>query len=211
MNLVTLLSIIATLCIQTANAAEPEKAGEVIQIRGAAFTNHRETSDILTKDMVILVGDHIVTGHNTRVALKMTDGAILTLGADTEFAINNYSYLPQSKQGSAALELIKGVFRAVTGGIGKLAARDFRVKTSVGTIGIRGTDFWGGFYFSQALDVALIGGKGIYVDNAGGHIEINKHGDGVTVQAADQIPSTPKHWGDKKINAAMQSVSFENE
>ena len=209
MNRVTLLSIFALLHIHTANAVEPDKAGEVMKIRGAAFSNHRETSDVLTKDMVILVGDHIVTGHDTRVELKMKDGAILTLGADTEFAINRYSYFPEIKQGSAALELIKGVFRAVTGSIGKFKDRDFKVKTPVAVIGIRGTDFWAGYYFSKALDVALISGKGIYVENSGGQVDVIEQGDGTTVQTSELAPSTPKHWGDQKLKAALSSVSFE--
>jgi len=134
---------------------------------------------------------------------------VLTLGADTEFAINDYRYSPQAKQGSASLELIKGAFRAVTGAIGKFKERDFKVKTSAGVIGIRGTDFWGGFYFSQALDVALLGGKGITIENAAGRIEITKQGDGTTVQSAGMAPSAPIHWGDKKLNAAKQSVSWD--
>jgi len=211
MNRPALLALLAMLLVTSANAAEPAMAGMVMQIRGAAFANHRESSGNLSKGMAVLTGDHIVTGHNTRVALKMKDGAILTLGADTEFAINEYRYSPKAQQGSASLELIKGAFRAVTGAIGKLKGRDFKVKTSVGVIGIRGTDFWGGFYFSQALDVALLGGKGIYVENAAGRVEVTVPGDGTTIQSADVAPSSPKHWGDQKLNAAKQSVAWGDE
>lgn len=205
------LVFFAALLIPAARADEPAVAGTVIQIRGAVFANHRASSDNLSKDMQVLVGDRIVTGHNTRIALKMTDGAVLTLGADTEFAINDYRYSQQAQQGSASLELVKGAFRAVTGAIGKLKERDFRVKTAVGVIGIRGTDFWGGFYFSQALDVALLGDGGIYVENAAGRVEVTETGDGTTVQNADSAPSAPIHWGEKKLNAAKQSVSWETD
>lgn len=98
------LVFFAALLIPAARADESAVAGTVIQIRGAS-------SDNLTKDMPVLVGDFIVTGHNTRIALKMTDGSVLTLGADTEFAINDYRYSQQTQQGSASLELIKGAFR----------------------------------------------------------------------------------------------------
>jgi hypothetical protein len=199
----------AALLVPAARADEPAVAGSVLQIRGAAFANHRASSDSLSKGMPVLVGDRIVTGRNTRVALKMTDGAVLTLGADTEFAINDYRYSAQAQQGSASLELIKGAFRAVTGAIGKLKERDFRVKTTAGTIGIRGTDFWGGFYFSQALDVALLGGGGIYVENNAGRVEVTEPGNGTTVQNADSVPSAPIRWGKMKLNAAKQSVTWE--
>lgn len=204
-----LWSLFVALCIPAARAAESSVAGTVIHVQGAAFANHHESSDNLALGTQILVGDHVVTGHNARVGLKMLDGAILSLGADTEFAVNDYRYQEQAKKGSARLELIKGVFRAVTGAIGKLKEQDFKVLTSVGTIGIRGTDFWGGFYFSQALDVALLGGKGIYIENAAGVVEITQPGEGATVRSANELPLPPIRWGDKKLNAAKQSITWD--
>lgn len=206
------ISILLLFCMfapQVANAAAAPVAGTVSHLQGAAFANHRDSSDNLYKGRPVSVGDHIVTGHNSRVLLKMVDGAMLTLGADTDFVISAYHYSKKAKQGSATLELISGVFRAVTGAIGKLKERDFKVKTSVATIGIRGTDFWGGFYFSKSLDVALLDGNGIYVENAAGHVEVTSIGDGTTINSANETPTLPKRWGDKKLNAARQSVSLE--
>ena len=201
--------LFAALSVSTARAAEPSMAGTVIHIEGAAFSSHRESSDNLSLGTRIFVGDHIVTGRNARVGLRMVDGAVLSLGADTEFAVNAYRYQEQAEQGTARLELIKGVFRAVTGAIGKLKERDFKVQTSMGTIGIRGTDFWGGFYFSQALDVALLGGKGIYIENAAGRVEVTEPGEGTTVGSANELPLPPKRWGDKKLDAAKQSIKWD--
>ena len=202
-------SLFAVLSISAARAAEPAVAGTVIHLEGVAFVNHLETSGNLSPGAQIRVGDHVVTGHNARVGLRMIDGAVLSLGADTEFAVNDYRYQEQAGQGTARLELLKGVFRAVTGAIGKLKERDFKVKTSVGTIGIRGTDFWGGFYFSQALDVALLGGKGIYIENAAGVVEVTEAGEGVTVHSDNVLPLPPKRWGEQKLNAAKQSITWD--
>ena len=208
-SLFAVLSMQVALAAGTDRATRPSVAGTVIHIQGAALANHRESSDNLLLGAQILVGDHIVTGRNARVGLRMIDGAVLSLGADTEFAINDYRYQEQAVQGTARLELIKGVFRAVTGAIGKLKGHDFKVQTSVGTIGIRGTDFWGGFYFSQALDVALLGGKGIYIENAAGLVEITEPGEGSTVTSANELPLPPKRWGDQKLNAAKQSIQWD--
>lgn len=191
-----------------AGAADLAVAGVIAHLQGAGFVNRRDSSENLHKELPVREGDRIVTGHNSRVLLKMTDGTLLTLGSDTEFAINRYRYAEPSNRGSAALELIKGVFRAVTGAIGKSGKPDFRVKTAVGTIGIRGTDFWGGFYFSQGLDVALLGGKGIFIENSAGRVEITSAGEGTTVASANEPPSAPKRWGEKKLNAAMESVAL---
>lgn len=202
-------SFLATHSIPSAIAAEPSVAGTVIHVQGAAFSQHQNLSADLVQGTQILVGDHIVTGSGARVGLKMIDGAVISLGADTEFSVNDYSYHEQQAQGTARLELIKGVFRAVTGALGKLKERDFKVKTSVGTIGIRGTDFWGGFYFSRALDVALLGGKGIYIENSAGLVEISQPGDGITVHSSSELPLAPVHWEDRKLNSAKQSITWE--
>ena len=209
MSRLILLALLAAALAPTARAAEPVAAGTVAHIQGAAFANRDKSSANLNKGSSIQVGDHIVTGHESRVVLRMTDGAELTLGADTEFIISTYHYSAKAEQGSATLELVKGVFRAVTGAIGKLKEHDFKVKTEVGTIGIRGTDFWGGFYFSQALDVALLNGKGIYVENAAGRVEVSSIGDGTTIKSANDLPTTPMHWGEKKMDAAKQSVVWQ--
>ena len=153
-------------------------------------------------------GDRIATERNTRLVLRMSDGAVVTLGDETDFIITRYDYSAQAQRGSALLELVKGVFRATTGAIGKLAGRDFKVKTAVATIGIRGTDFWGGFYFSQALDVALLGGAGIYVENAAGRVEISNIGEGTTIQNGAVAPSQPITWGDEKLSAAKHTVAW---
>jgi hypothetical protein len=203
-----LCCLIAALSVASAGAAEAPVAGTVIHLKGAVFANHKDSSANLAEGAAIRVGDHIVTGHDARVGLKMIDGAVLSLGADTEFAVNDYRYQEQAGLGTARLELIKGVFRAVTGAIGKLPTRDFKVQTAVGTIGIRGTDFWGGFYFSEALDVALLGGRGIYIENAAGTIEITQPGDGATVHNAKELPQLPIRWQDQKLDAAKQSVSW---
>lgn len=206
-NLATV--ILASSFVVCANAAEPLVAGTVLHIQGAALLNHTSSSANIMRGTQILVGDHIVTGRNARVALQMIDGSILSMGENTEFAITDYRYSKKTRQGVARLELLKGVFRAITGAIGKLPQRDFSVKTASGTIGIRGTDFWGGYLFSSALDVALLGGAGIYIENAAGRAEISQTGYGTTVQAADVAPAAPIRWGDKKLSAAMQSVTWE--
>jgi hypothetical protein len=205
----SLLTLLALLLSPAAHAAEPAIAGSVMQMRGAAYADHLDSSDNLYRSMTVHVGDRIVTGRNARVALKMKDGAILTLGADTEFVISAYSYSKKLQQGSATLELVRGAFRAVTGAIGKLKGRDFKVKTAAGVIGIRGTDFWGGFHFSEALDVALLDGDGIYIENAAGRIEITRPGEGTTVQNTGTAPSAPIRWDAEKLNAAKQSVSWD--
>ncbi|HEU0186886.1 MAG TPA: FecR family protein [Gallionellaceae bacterium] len=208
LRIVAMLLFVCTTSFHVAHAQDAAVAGTVQQLQGAALVNRTDSSANLGKGSQLQVGDRIVTGRNARIVLRMIDGSTLTLGENTEFAINEYRYSARAKQGSAHFELIKGVFRAITGAIGKLPARDFTVSTTNATIGIRGTDFWGGFLFSNGLDVALLGGGGVYIENAAGRVEISRVGYGTTVMAAGQAPSAPIRWGDKKLAAAMQSVTL---
>lgn len=204
-----LILVFVMLFASMANAADATVAGTVQRVRGAATAHRLETPHHLAPGAPVMVGDRIVTGSNTRLALEMSDGALVTLGADTEFVISDYRFSEKLQQGSASMELLKGAFRAVTGAIGKFKERDFKVKTPVAVIGIRGTDFWGGFHFSEALDVALLGGAGIYVANAAGTVEISTQGEGTTIQNANVPPSVPIRWGEQKIRAAQKATSWD--
>jgi len=202
---------LAILLSPTASAAEPSVAGAVIHVQGKASVVRGSSITPLTVGKQVAVGDGIVTGKDSRVGLKMVDGGVLRLGADTVFIIENYAYSEQASEGQARLFMLKGAMRVITGAIGKLKERDFKLGTSVATMGVRGTDFWIGYYFSDALDVALISGAGVYADNAAGRMEITRAGDGIAVKGFDQLPAPPIHWGQKKYDAALQSVAWEGE
>jgi hypothetical protein len=104
-------------------------------------------------------------------------------------------------------DLLKGAFRSVSGTITKRPHR-FEVKTSVATIGVRGTDFWGGFGVTPdgALDVIMLEGHGVYVKNDKGQVELDKPGLGTTV-SADGSLADPKAWAAEKLNRAVATIT----
>lgn len=202
---------LASIFSPTAIAAESPVAGTVIHVQGKASVVRGSSSVALTVGKQVTVGDGIVTGKDGRVGLKMVDGGVLRLGADTVFIIENYAYSEQANEGQARMFMLKGVMRVITGAIGKTKERDLKLGTSVATMGVRGTDFWIGYYFSDALDVALISGAGVYADNEAGRMEITRAGDGIAVKGFDQLPAPPIRWGQKKYDAALKSVAWEGE
>jgi hypothetical protein len=149
------------------------------------------------------------TTPKARVLLEFADGTKVTLGANTEFQVKDYRYAPQAEVPKAAFELLRGVFRAITGKLGDQDPPDFTVTTAVAVLGIRGTDFWGGFLFSNALDVAVFAGKGVYVQNSAGRVDIVAPGYGTTVRSATTAPEPPKRWGSAKLDAAKRAVSLD--
>jgi hypothetical protein len=77
----------------------------------------------------------------------------------------------------------------------------------VATIGVRGTDFWGGFGLSdQGLDVLMLEGRGVYVQSEVGIVELDKPGLGTTVMPAE-APAPAKAWGDAKRARALATIT----
>jgi hypothetical protein len=103
--------------------------------------------------------------------------------------------------------LAKGAFRIVTGYMVKKPHR-YEVKTVDATIGVRGTDFWGGFGLTEnGFDVLMLSGKGVYVTNNNAEtVELDDDGLGTTI-IAGTAPSLPKKWGDAKVAKAVATIT----
>ena len=86
------------------------------------------------------------------------------------------------------------------------------MRTPVAIIGVRGTEVWGGFNLlgagDRTLDVVMLEGKGVFVETPTGMVDLLKAGDGTTVVDVGASPAPLKPWGEKKLQAAIESVSW---
>ncbi|MCB1920173.1 MAG: FecR domain-containing protein [Candidatus Competibacteraceae bacterium] len=210
------LSLFMTLWLWTVTGyAErpPDIAGYVTRVRGEVVIENAAGRRSLALGQPLHIDDRIVTGAKARLEARMQDGTILTLGANTEFLIRQVQGVSPKDSGSL-FELFKGVFRAATTQARAEAPtrEDWRVQTPVATIGIRGTELWGGFNLldagSDTLDVVMLKGKGVYVESAGQRVELQQAGEGTTVESAGQTPMPAKAWGEEKVQAAFQTVMW---
>lgn len=98
---------------------------------------------VLAKDSILMSNEIIMTGKDSTVSLRFTDGSMTTLRPASRLAIEDYNYDASTpEKDSIVLYLLKGGLRAVTGLIGKRGNQNaYKAKTSEGTIGIRGTDY----------------------------------------------------------------------
>jgi hypothetical protein len=186
-------------------AVDDEKVGFVTTINGAAFAMQDAAPRLLAKGAGIFLGDVLSTGKGAAMEIRMIDDAEFTLGERTLFVVEKYFL--EKGQGNAAIRLMTGAVKVVTGKIAQLKARPFELRTSVATIGVRGTTFWGGL-LDGVHQFALLGGSAITIENKAGRVEIAKVGDGAKVDADDVAPSAPRTWGQGKLNraAAMTTV-----
>ncbi|MDP3540684.1 MAG: FecR family protein [Azonexus sp.] len=95
-------------------------------------------------------GDSVASGETIdtvdgRVQLRFRDGASMSLQPGTQFRVDSYRYSGNGAQAAAGdgviMSLIKGSLRTVTGWLGKQDRKQYRIGTTVATIGIRGTEF----------------------------------------------------------------------
>lgn len=186
--------------------AQPCNIGKVESVSGQAFVERHAQKFRLDTDILLCANDKFVTDESSVAKLRLRDGSLITVGKDSEFVIRDY-HIYKNKPNNAQFELIKGAFRSVTGFITQRSHR-YEVKTRMATIGIRGTDFWGGFGLTEnGLDVVMLDGHGVYVtDNNGVTVELDKPGLGTTVTETTP-PSAAKKWGDDKVAKAIATIT----
>ncbi len=141
-------ALFATLALAT--DAWAAAAGKILFVAGPV-TLERTPAVTLKAGDAIATGDVIVTGDKARAQLLMNDGARVALRASSRYRIDEFG-LPAAvgaptqatatkADGISVATLLKGGYRASTGAIGKDGTGTYEVRTPIGTLGIRGTDY----------------------------------------------------------------------
>ena len=96
-----------------------EFAGEVVAANGPTMLlRPQHLNSPVRPGSQIHAGDRFRTGAQARLELRMRDGAVLSIGPDSEFQVDEYQLEPGSQR--AFYSLAKGLVRPVSGVIGKL-------------------------------------------------------------------------------------------
>ncbi|MEW6165438.1 MAG: FecR family protein [Pseudomonadota bacterium] len=124
--------------------AHAVSAGRVLVAVGDVSATRNGATIKLTAGAAIESGDVIHTGSTSNTQLRFTDGAIVALRPETEFAVESYSFKgaeSPAKEEKSFFSLLKGGLRTITGLIGKRDRDAYRMKTATATVGIRGTHY----------------------------------------------------------------------
>ncbi len=137
-----------------ADQAEAEKAqaktssssgtvGKVVWLQGEVnAVGQSGTSRKLSLASPLFEGDVISSGADGKAGLVMQDNTRLVLPPQSRLKITEYRYIAaRANEGSAAIDLLKGGMRVVTGLLGKLNRENVKFRAASATIGIRGTAF----------------------------------------------------------------------
>ena len=116
--------------------------GSLLLVMGEVTIERADQKLVAKTGDVLQAQDKIKTMAASRAQLRFSDDTVITLGANTDFAIN--AFLNEtSSQSQAKFSVTQGTFKAITGRIGKVAPDNFKLETRTATIGIRGTIFSG--------------------------------------------------------------------
>jgi len=140
----------AALMLALSHPAFGADAGSVTFASGTV-TAERTPAAVLGRGDTVLVEDNVITAAASRAQLLMIDGAKIAIRPNSRIAIEEYVYaaagagtsatIATSAGDSSVIGLVKGGFRTITGAIGKEDPANYEVRTAVGVLGIRGTDF----------------------------------------------------------------------
>ena len=117
--------------------------GYVKSVEGEVFILRDNFLEPLQKDDVLKKNDLISTKKSSRAILTFKDDTSVTIGQNSDFSILEYLYDEESAENNK-LEFFysRGVFKTVSGKLGKLNQKNFKLKTRTASMGIRGTEIY---------------------------------------------------------------------
>ena len=162
--------ILALLILMT--SAIFGSVGKIESLKGTVFIVRGSGTLNATAGQALEKKDVIITESDGWARVKLSDGTSITLGKNSKLVIEKYLY-DGTKKSHTTLGFAKGVFKTITGAIGKVAPEKFKVKTPNATIGIRGTEFFveiakGKVHIICTVGIISVGNSyGVVIVNAG--------------------------------------------
>ena len=133
------VALVAGMAFSTFAVAE-DSSGMVVASRGEVMALSNGGSRELKQGDFIYVNDEILTSARSFAVLQFTDGAKVTVRPDSTLIIEQYLYAGNDSD-EATLNLVSGGLRVITGAMAKSNPENYKVRTPVALMGVRGTEF----------------------------------------------------------------------
>ena len=139
LTIVNLICLMLILVGPVTSAAADAFVGVVKTLEGGAvITRNGETIAVGT-GMEIQRADLVKTDRHGTIGLVFSDDTRITMGPNTEIAVDDYLFEPVEKKLSFVLRLIRGTVSFLSGQIAKLSPESVQLVMPAATIGVRGT------------------------------------------------------------------------
>ena len=130
----------------------PMAAGEVIGAKGQVIAMAQEGSRYLLPGEPVYPGDVLRTGESGWLDLYLADGTRVGMGADSTLRIMDFAYDDVAPQaGRAVLQADRGLFRVVSGMIGRQGVTGLSLRTPLSVWDVRGAEVF--FSAGAAIEV----------------------------------------------------------
>ena len=130
----------AALLSASAYAIADDNAGMVVASRGEVIAMSNGGSRELKQGDFVFVDDEIMTSNRSFAVLQFVDGAKVTVRPDSTMLVESYLY-NGDEDDEATLSLVSGGLRVITGAMAKTNPENYKVRTPVALMGVRGTEF----------------------------------------------------------------------
>ena len=198
-----LLSLPFLLAAAAAGAAEPRTVGTVSRLAGAPSILRGGQQLAAAHGMALREGDRVMTGAGGRLEITAADGSTITVGEQTTVVLTRFVAPGDAGPGQGFLDLVEGILRLNLPG----SWNRFEVITATAVASVRGTDWL--IDAQGAENTAVFVAKGsVAVQNiARTGAVILYPGFGTDVKAG-ALPTTPKLWAKKRVDAALARTAI---
>lgn len=147
--------------------------------------------------------EKVVTNETGRTQLLFADGSSMTVGPNSDLVIDTFIYNPDTKVGDMTVSLTKGFVRFVGGRISK--RKPVKIKTPIGTIGIRGGIAMVEMQPGQGMTADFLFGQEMTVE-VGNTVETTTTpGTFLTAGASGETVSAPARRDPADLNRRLKS------
>ncbi|MBF0302050.1 MAG: FecR domain-containing protein [Desulfamplus sp.] len=136
-----ILCLTITILLPCLAMSHESPIGKVKTAKGEVVVSRSGQEIPLSIGDKLYQNDIIKTGQNSSVGVIFEDNTVLSLGSQSQIAIDEYVFEPQKGKLSMIASMIKGTASYLSGIIGRQSPESVKIHTPDVTIGIRGTKF----------------------------------------------------------------------
>ena len=139
MNKTKTWMLVAALAL--AGTAVAADIGQVKVSKGDVQIQRGTSKQSASVGMGIQASDVVLTGADGSAGITFTDNSLVSVGPNSVFAIDKYSFDTTTYAGEFEGSLKKGKLAAVSGKMVKQSPEAMKIRTPSAVMGVRGTEF----------------------------------------------------------------------
>jgi hypothetical protein len=137
-----LLAALAAACLLGSAASHAQSvAGTIKKQQGTVEIVREGKSMPAGVGTTVLAGDLLKTSKDSSVGLMLKDETRMSLGANSQVALDKFTFDASTYSGNLFVNVLKGTFAMISGLVVKNNPTSTQIKTPTSTAGIRGTSF----------------------------------------------------------------------